>query len=96
MLVQFTADWCPNCKFVEASVLTRKNLAKWQKEYNFELIKVDLTEASPYAEKLLAQLGSKSIPLTALFPRGNEASKPLVLRDIYGRDSLAQALKTVF
>lgn len=96
MLVEFTADWCPNCKFLEASVLTDKNVTFWQKKYGLELIRVDLTRSNPFAERLLAQLGSRSIPLTALFPRGERARKPLVLRDVYGSETLRQAMGEAF
>lgn len=96
MLVEFTADWCPNCKFLEASVLTDKNLRAWQKKYGFNLIRVDLTRSNPVAEKLLAHLGSKSIPLTALFPAGPGARAPVVLRDLYSADKIKQALGQTF
>ncbi len=96
MLVEFTADWCPNCKFVEASALTAKNLAALSSRYNPVLMRVDLTDPNPYAEKLLEMLGSKSIPLTALFPQGPDSLKPLVLRDIYGSDSLFDSAKKAF
>ena len=96
MLVEFTADWCPNCKFLEASVLTAKNLRRWQGRYQFELVRVDLTRSHPYAEDLLEQLGSRSIPLTALFGRGAEGRKPLVLRDVYGIKTLERALGEAF
>lgn len=96
MFVEFTADWCPNCKFLEASVLDNRNMAAWQKAYGFELVKVDLTNANPYAEKLLHQLGSRSIPLTALFPEGQLAKSPVVLRDLYTNGSLKKALELAF
>lgn len=92
ILVEFTADWCPNCKYLETTVLTEKNLAPLKKMYNLRLIKVDLTNPSPYAEKLLSLLGGKSIPLTAIFSRGKKYETPLVLRDIYGIDTLKKAL----
>lgn len=96
MLLEFTADWCPNCKFLEASVLGTKKMTAWQRKYALQLVKVDLTDANPYAEKLLSQLGSRSIPLTALFPVGENSRSPLVLRDIYGADSLEDAIRTAF
>ncbi|MBD5641336.1 MAG: hypothetical protein HDQ91_02810 [Desulfovibrio sp.] len=96
MLVEFTADWCPNCKFLEASVLTDRNLRAWQKKYGFDLIRVDLTRSNPAAEKLLDQLGSKSIPLTALFPAGPDSHAPVVLRDLYSASELRQALGQTF
>lgn len=95
MLVEFTADWCPNCKFLEATVLSGKDLRSWQKNYNLELVKVDLTQNDPYAQRLLNMLGSKSIPLTAIFAKGQDADKPLVLRDIYGKNTLKKALNDI-
>jgi len=96
LLVEFTADWCPNCKFLEATVLNDARLQQWQKEYGFRLIRVDLTQTNAWAVRLLEALGSKSIPLTALFPAGEAAANPLVLRDVYGADTLEQALETAF
>lgn len=96
MLLEFTADWCPNCKFMEATVLTDERLRAWQARYGMELVRVDLSSANAYAVCLLAALGSKSIPLTALFPAGEGASSPLVLRDVYGVQTLTKAMNEAF
>lgn len=96
MLLEFTADWCPNCKFLEAAVLTENHLRDIQDKRGITLVRVDLTRPDAYAMRLLDMLGSKSIPLTALFPAGPEADKPLVLRDIYTRRDLRDALRLVF
>lgn len=92
MLVEFTADWCPNCKFVEATALTPRNLREWQKKYSLDLVRVDLTLPNEYAENLLKRLGSKSIPLTAVFAKGSESERPVVLRDIYSARTLGDLL----
>lgn len=96
MLLEFTAGWCPNCKFLEATVLTDERLRKLQARYGMELVRVDLSNADAYAVRLLEALGSKSLPLTALFPAGNRAEQPLVLRDVYGVQTLEQALRSAF
>ncbi|WP_301204822.1 thioredoxin family protein [uncultured Desulfovibrio sp.] len=96
LLLEFTADWCPNCKFLEATVLTGEHLRDWKARYGMELIRVDLTRPNAYAVRLLEMLGSKSIPLTALFPAGDLAGQPLVLRDIYGVEDLERALERAF
>lgn len=93
MLVEFTADWCPNCKFLEATVLSSSKMRSWQKKYGLELVKVDLTHPDEFGDKLLNMLGSKSIPLTAIFPKGADASSPMVLRDLYGSHALEEALR---
>jgi len=38
----------------------------------------------------------KSIPLTALFPAGEQASSPLVLRDVYTAGTLEDAMEKAF
>lgn len=96
MLLEFTADWCPNCKFMEATVLTDERLRRLQARYGMELVRVDLTNANAYAVRLLEALGSKSIPLTALFPAGKDSTAPLVLRDVYGGETLERALGEAF
>ena len=96
MLLEFTADWCPNCKFLEATVLTGERLREWQARHGMELVRVDLTRPNAYAVRLLEMLGSKSIPLTALFPAGDKAEKPLVLRDLYSVEELQRALGETF
>ena len=96
MLLEFTANWCPNCKFMEATVLTDERMRKLQARYGMELVRVDLTNANAYAVRLLDALGSKSIPLTAIFPAGDEAGQPLVLRDVYSARTLEQALNETY
>lgn len=93
ILMQFTADWCPSCKVLEKTVLTPDRLKNLVAQYSFKLIRVDLTRPEPAAEALLRSLGSESIPLTALFPSGERAKNPVVLRDLYTGDQLEEAVK---
>ncbi len=96
MLLEFTADWCPNCKFLEATVLTDERMRTLTTRYGMELVRVDFTTANAYAMRLLEALGSRSLPLTALFPSGDTAKQPLVLRDVYGIQTLELALESAF
>ncbi|MDR2892355.1 MAG: thioredoxin family protein [Deltaproteobacteria bacterium] len=80
LLLEFTADWCINCRAMEATTLSAARRAKWAKEYGLHFIKVDITRSNPAGEELLAALGSGSIPLLAIFPadgqkRTNERSE---------------------
>ena len=95
LLLDFTADWCPSCKFLEQTVLTPKHLRSLQERYGLRLIKVDLTRPDPQAQALLRALGSVSIPVTAIFPKGLLSNSPLVLRDLYTSGQLDQALSTL-
>ncbi|TVR00718.1 MAG: hypothetical protein EA399_03250 [Desulfovibrionales bacterium] len=96
MLVEFTAEWCPNCKFLEKTVLTPGNLAPLQDRYGFRLVRVDLTHDHPDGMALLRGLGSQSIPLVAIFDHGPSAERPLILRDLFTLGQLEQALETAF
>lgn len=96
MLLEFTAQWCPNCKFLEKTVLTPDNLKPLQEKYDLRLIKVDLTHENPSGMELLRGLGSNSIPLVAIFERGDAAFRPLILRDMFTLGQLEQALAKAF
>ena len=53
--------------------------------------RADLTERNPEAEALLSALGSKSIPLLALFSQ-NSPQEPVVLRDLFTPPQLEEAV----
>lgn len=91
VLVDFTADWCPTCKVLEQTNLTPGRMTELQAKYGLRLMKADLTEKNPEAEALLAALGSKSIPLLALFPK-NAPLEPLILRDLFTPQQLEEAV----
>jgi len=96
LLVDFTADWCPTCKALEKTVLTPKTLESLRKRYGARAIKVDLTRENPEAMALLKALGSASIPLAALFPKGEASKSPLILRDLFTSGQLEGAAKAAF
>ena len=91
VLVDFTADWCPTCKVLEQTVLTPARMQYLEKTYGIKLLKADLTERNPEADALLAALGSKSIPLLAIFPK-NSPQEPVVLRDLFTPPQLEEAV----
>lgn len=93
MLVEFTADWCPSCKVLEQTVLTSGNLNHWQKKYNLSYIKVDLTAPDKTADAFLLAMGSRSIPLAAIFKKGSNSTSPTVIRDLYTTGQLEEAFR---
>lgn len=94
VLVDFTANWCPTCKVLEKTVLTKVNLDAWKKRYNLTFVKVDMTESNPSGEALLHALGSKSIPLLAFFPSGEKSASPVVIRDLFTTGQLENLLES--
>ncbi len=89
VVVDFTADWCPNCILVERTALRNQHVVETFRKHNALLLKADLTRENPPAKRLLENMGSRSIPFLALFPPGENFWQPFFLRDIYrARDVL--------
>jgi thiol:disulfide interchange protein DsbD len=91
-MVEFTADWCPNCRAVEIAVLKKQAFKDKLKETGTKLIIADWTYNDPAITEMLERLGSKSIPFAAIFP-GKNPLQPIVLRDIYGLNTALDALE---
>ena len=93
VLVDFTADWCPTCKVVEATALTDEALETWKKHYDLALFRVDMTSKNPEGEALLKAVGSASIPVIAIFGFGENAHTPQVMRDVVTKGQVSEALE---
>jgi thiol:disulfide interchange protein DsbD len=93
-VLEYTADWCPNCSLVEKLALQRDEVQKLFERDDVEFMVADLTLKNSQAESLMAKLGSKSIPLLAVFPPGSGFTSPLCLRDIYSEEDVISAVKT--
>lgn len=92
-IVDFTADWCPNCKLVEETSLYTRKVADVIKSNNIELMAADMTRENADAKNMLTALGSRSIPFLAVFPPGKSFFKPVCLRDIYSEDDVLKAIE---
>lgn len=95
LLVDFTADWCINCRAMELTTLTEQRLERWGKSYDLSFIKVDLSGSNPQGEALLSAMGSASIPLIAIIT-ADDPYNPTVLRDLVTPGQLDSALKQAF
>ncbi len=93
-VVEYTADWCPNCSLVEKLALEKDEVQKLFARDDIEFMVADLTGKNPQAEALMTRLGSKSIPLLAVFPPGAGFSAPLCLRDIYSSEDVVSAVRS--
>ncbi|HSV96645.1 MAG TPA: cytochrome c biogenesis protein CcdA [Spirochaetota bacterium] len=91
-IVKFTADWCPNCVLVEKTSLYTPDVVARINEQSITLFTADLTRENPAAQDLLRALGSRSIPLLAVFPPGKRFNEPVCLRDIYSEKDVLEAI----
>jgi thiol:disulfide interchange protein len=94
--IDFTADWCPNCKYVEATALNTQETRKVVDELGVINMKADWTDTESDTGKdiaeLLAALKSGSIPVQAIFPAG-DLYHPIVIRDIFTGDTFTAELR---
>ncbi len=71
-VIDFTADWCINCKVLERTVLFTDAVSGLADE-GVAFVKVDLTGSNPGGESLLAEAGRVAIPaLLVRAPDGRE------------------------
>ncbi|HMD55507.1 MAG TPA: thioredoxin family protein, partial [Phycisphaerae bacterium] len=91
VVVDFTAVWCINCHFVEATVLNTQPVQSAFQQANAVLLRADLDD--PVVMAFLSKLGGRSIPFLAVFSPDN-LYQPKVLQDIYPASAVIQAVHT--
>ncbi|MCY2986266.1 MAG: thioredoxin family protein [Planctomycetota bacterium] len=78
VLVDFTADWCLTCKFLEHTVLNTEEVRRFVEDNGVVTLSADWTDRNPEIGKMLEALGSKQVPVIAIFPAGRP-NQPIVL-----------------
>ena len=91
VLVDFTADWCLTCKALEAAVLNTREIRDAVAANHVVTLHADWTHADPEVTQMLEALGSKQVPVLAIFPAGNP-NEPIVFRGGYTRQELIDSL----
>lgn len=92
-VIEFTADWCPNCRLVEKISLQADAVREEFRKGDIDVMVADITVKNPHAERLMALFQSNSIPLLAIVPPGKSFDAPVILRDIYSKDDIMDALE---
>jgi thiol:disulfide interchange protein DsbD len=91
VLVEFTANWCPNCLSIEASVFHDPRTAAALNQYHVVLLRADLTsEDAPGWNKVNQLNPGGGIPLTAIYPPHGD--RPDKLTSLYTTGNLIDAL----
>jgi thiol:disulfide interchange protein len=92
VVIDWTADWCINCRVVEATVLDSEAVQRTFVERNAVLLRADLTNTNRPAETLNQKLKGQSIPVLAIFSP-SKPTRPVVLRDLYSGKDVTDAVK---
>lgn len=91
VFVDFTADWCPTCKANEWLVLNTETVSNLVNQNHVVPMVADWTDGSDEIKDVLEQLGSKSIPVYAIFS-ADRPNQPIVLRDLVTKGQVISAL----
>ncbi len=90
VVVDFTAPWCINCRFVKATVLDAQAVRQKIKQTRAVLFSADIDQPIPKAFWL--KLGGRAIPyLAILSPK--HPTVPAILRDIYTQQAVMNDIK---
>ena len=65
-LVEFTAQWCINCKVLEETTYASPVVARAIADANVLPLQVDLTHSNPEGEALLARYGGHALPFAVV------------------------------
>jgi thiol:disulfide interchange protein DsbD len=82
VVVDWTADWCINCRSLEAFVLSAQSVQDEFRNSRAVLLRADLSQDNPPASAFNEKLGGHAIPVLAIFSPGRPLD-PVVLRDSY-------------
>lgn len=90
VLVDFTADWCLTCKLNLKRAINTDRVREVVEANGVTPLLADWTDKNDEIKAALESLGSRSIPLLAIYAPGKP--QPIVLRDLISEDELLEAL----
>lgn len=89
VVMDFTAEWCLNCKALEESVLRSPRIVNRLNGDGVVPMKVDLTGANPPGKEMLVKQGRLTIPLLVVFDKGGQ---PVFKSDFYTVEQLDRSI----
>ena len=92
VLIDFTADWCQNCRFNEYFALNTKATQELVKQNGIIPLQADFTNQSAEVKRWLLKFQQIGVPLTVIFPAGRQ-NEPIVLTGVYSQGQLIGKLK---
>ena len=94
--VDFTADWCMNCKVLEGTVLRAPEIESLFREKKIVTMTADWTLRDQTAESraiggLLNRFGGEQVPVLMIFTP-NDPDNPIILRGLFTKETLVKKL----
>jgi len=92
VMVDFTANWCLTCKWNLKNSIETKTVKALVEKNGVVPMLADWTDKSDSIKNKLAELGSNSIPVLAIYPADNP-DEPIILRDALLESQVLEALE---
>ncbi|HJQ82104.1 MAG TPA: thioredoxin family protein, partial [Lacipirellulaceae bacterium] len=92
VLVDFSAEWCLNCKFFERTVLHTEPIRTAIERAGALTMYADFTDYPEEIDRTIRALGANGVPVIAIFP-GDDPYRPIVFRGSYSQQKLISALQ---
>ncbi len=96
VMVDFSADWCPTCIFNLQGAIETTKVHDLIRKNRVVPVLADWTDGGAEIQQALARLGSRSIPLLAIYPGakpGAALRDPIVLRDLLTESQVLAAIE---
>jgi thiol:disulfide interchange protein len=92
VMVDFTADWCPTCKWNLKTAINTNRVRQIVDKHNVAPLLADWTDYNDQIKQALLELDSNSIPVMAIYP-ADRPDEPIILRDLLSEADVIEALK---
>lgn len=90
-LIEFTADWCINCKVLEQTVYRNRRVVEAVRAVNALSLRADLTRPDERLQRYLREFGGAGLPFAVVLDgRGQPVKR---LPDLFMADTLVSALQ---
>jgi thiol:disulfide interchange protein DsbD len=90
VVMDFTAEWCLNCKALEEGVLHNHKITDLLANEDIVPMKVDITGKNPAGKAKLKEVGSLTVPLLVVF---SSKGTPVFKNDFYTVDQVLEAVE---
>lgn len=90
VLVEFTADWCINCKVLERTVYVDPQVVQAAQDTGIATLQADLTRPDARLEQLLSSFGGVGLPFAVILDANGEVVRRLP--DLFSAETLSRAI----
>jgi thiol:disulfide interchange protein DsbD len=91
IFVDYTAEWCVNCKANEKLVLDTAEVRDAMRRLGVVPFKADYTSPDPEIKEDLERFNRSGVPMYVVYP-ANQPDKPILLDELLTKSSVINAL----